>query len=276
MIDFYNREHWYFLFMHQNEYKLTFLNNIHPIWVALFVQLVVAFLVKGMLLIMPVWIIGMHFTAWWLSCQVIGVVVLSRWLALPVWWLWIQALFPLALYVGFTQTLVSTTWFGGIALFLLLIFSAVLGDRVPLYLTNAKTHKALVALAEAYQVHSMADLGAGLGGVVRALAAVGVQAQGVEYSPVLATIARAWCAWFGLGRVYQGDLWLADIRAVDMVYVFLSPVPMSRLWEKAQKEMKSGSILVSNSFPVEGVEPDDVWQLNDGRETLLYIYRIKK
>lgn len=134
--------------------------------------------------------------------------------------------------LGATQTLIDPLWFALGALLLMLVFSAVLKDRVPLYLTNKSTHQALVELAQTYQVKSMLDLGSGLGGVVRALAKVGIEAKGVEYSPVLAWFSQVWCRWSGLGQVSRGDMWQTDLSQVDMVYVFLSPVPMTRLWQR--------------------------------------------
>jgi hypothetical protein len=50
---------------------------------------------------------------------------------------------------------------------------------------------------------------------------------------------------------------------------------MTALWQKAKVEMKSGSILVSNSFAIPDIEPDDVWELADARQTQLFIYVIK-
>jgi hypothetical protein len=97
----------------------------------------------------------------------------------------------------------------------------------------------------------------------------------VEFSPVLAVLSNAICRLVGKGRVIRGDMWQQDLSQLDLVYVFLSPVPMSAIWQKAQAEMKSGAVLVSNSFAVPNVEPDDVWVLADERETQLFIYVIK-
>jgi hypothetical protein len=47
------------------------------------------------------------------------------------------------------------------------------------------------------------------------------------------------------------------------VYAFLSPVPMAEVWRKASTELRPGALLVSNSFPVEGVEPEQVIEVDD-------------
>jgi hypothetical protein len=70
----------------------------------------------------------------------------------------------------------------------------------------------------------------------------------------------------------RGDFWHHPLGPYDMVYAFLSPLPMPRLWEKAKAEMRPGSLLVSNSFPVPDVEPQRVIEIADRRGTRLYCY----
>jgi len=260
--------------MHQNSTNNTILNKVHPLWVVLIVQVVSLMLVKTTAVRWVDLLSALSYVQGFLLMQMSLAVLMTWLLGLPRWWLWVQAVLPVGVYWGATQNWVDPLWFAVFALVLMLVFSSVLKDRVPLYLTNGITHDALVELVNSYQVHSVLDLGSGLGGVVRALARAGVHAQGVEYSPFLAMLSNGWCRWQGLGSVSQGDMWQTDLSRVDMVYVFLSPVPMSRLWQKACKEMKAGSLLVSNSFAIAEVEPEAVWELSDQRATHLFIYRI--
>ena len=69
------------------------------------------------------------------------------------------------------------------------------------------------------------------------------------------------------------SLWREPLGDYDVVYCFLSPAPMAELWAKARREMRPGSLLVSNSFPIEGVTPDAVIEVPDRRRTRLYLYR---
>lgn len=260
--------------MHQNNTKKSFLDSMHPLWLVLLIQMTSVLLIKATSVFWAPLLSGLAYAHVFLACQVGLVLLLSGLLGLPRWWLWVQALLPIGLYWGATQTLVDPLWFALSAALLMLIFSAVLKDRVPLYLTNDTTHQALVALVQTYQVRAVLDLGSGLGGVVRALARAGIDVKGVEYSPLLALLSNQLCRWRGEGQISQGDMWQTDLGQVDMVYVFLSPVPMTRLWQKACAEMKSGALLVSNSFAIEGVEPLEVWELSDKRQTRLFIYQI--
>ena len=51
----------------------------------------------------------------------------------------------------------------------------------------------------------------------------------------------------------------------NVVYAFLSPVPMPALWAKARREMKPGSRFISHSFEVPGEFPQRVIPV-EGRE----------
>ncbi|MCF8468069.1 MAG: class I SAM-dependent methyltransferase [Sneathiella sp.] len=192
----------------------------------------------------------------WVAGQVIAppLLVLALALHLPVW------IFPLIL------------------LLLVLVFWNVAGGRVPLYLTNRATSAALLKLLpEKTPVH-FADLGSGLGGTLRHLArnAPASKFTGLETAPL--PFALSW----GLGKLGGTsnlsfrfrDIFKQDLGEFDVVYCFLSPVPMPRLYEKAQAEMKPGSLFVSNSFTVPGQAPDDIVEVADRRKTKLLLWRM--
>jgi hypothetical protein len=65
-----------------------------------------------------------------------------------------------------------------------------------------------------------------------------------------------------------------DLSQHDVVYAYLSPVPMALLWRKVRKEMHPGSILISNSFVVPGIEPEITLKLGDFGGSTLYLWRI--
>jgi hypothetical protein len=261
--------------MHQKKTKIAILFFKNPLWLALFIQLMVFVSLSLSLPYLAQWIIPPYHPLWIVFAQAGLVLIVSFVAKMPYWWLWIQALLPIGLFAGLSQTYVPFYAFGVLALLLMLVFSNVLGERVPLYLSNRITHRALSLLVMERHIKTAVDLGSGLGGVVRALAASGVDATGVEFSPVLAVLSNAICRLVGKGHVIRGDMWQQDLSRYDLVYVFLSPVPMPAIWQKAQVEMRVGSVLVSNSFAVSDVEPDDVWVLADGRETQLFIYVMK-
>ncbi|MEA3405916.1 MAG: hypothetical protein U9R28_09290 [Pseudomonadota bacterium] len=201
---------------------------------------------------------------------------------LPSWWRWIQFVIPIGLFAAIEFEV--NPWLGMAGFVVLwLIFANASKERVPLYLTNRTTRQAFTELIKQVQASqkgaesnvTFMDLGCGLGGnVVFMSQQPGVsQSQGVETAPIPYLIARIFTALRG-GQVFAQDLWKTPIKDCSIVYAFLSTEPMPRLWEKAKSEMQPGSIFVSNSFPVPGVDPNEIWELPDSRQTKLFIYNL--
>ncbi|WP_377288991.1 hypothetical protein [Rhizobium sp. SG2393] len=198
---------------------------------------------------------------------------LTRLAGLPVWWIWIGAGFPLAIWLTLMTAGTLPAWPFGLAFLLLsLVFSNTARERVPLYLTNRVTAEALKGLMRERGLTSALDLGSGLGDVVRALDGEGRTARGVETAPFAFALSWLFSRLTGRGSIARVSLWETDLGDSDLVYAFLSPEPMPALFEKARRQMKPGSLFVSNSFAVPEVEADEVWELSDRRGTRLYLY----
>jgi hypothetical protein len=67
---------------------------------------------------------------------------------------------------------------------------------------------------------------------------------------------------------------MAKLGDYDVVYAFLSPAPMPRLWEKVQAEMQPGNLFISNSFPVPGATPDRIIEVDCTPPRPLYCYQL--
>lgn len=151
-------------------------------------------------------------------------------------------------------------------------------EKVPLYLTNPRTKRAIADLVPLGEGRKVVDLGCGLGGVVAAVARARPDAEvlGVETAPLSYLIASLRIALFGPrnARIQFRSIWDTDVSEADLVYAFLSPAPMERLNNKLRAEMKAGSLFVSNSFAVPGKEPDEVVAVDDGRQTQLLIWKM--
>jgi SAM-dependent methyltransferase len=197
----------------------------------------------------------------------------SHKLEAPRWWLAIHLGF-LPLVVLASRLAVAPGWYLAAFVLLLLVFWRTDRSRVPLYLSNAATADAVVALLPDTPCHVI-DLGCGSGGLLRRLAKARPDCDflGIEHAPLTWLWARL--ATLGLPncRVRLGDFWAQHLGLFDVVYAFLSPAPMARLGAKADGEMRTGSLLVSNSFPVPDREPARVVEVEDPRRTRLYCYR---
>lgn len=196
----------------------------------------------------------------------------------PVWWRVIHFGFlPLAWAV--VQLRIEPGWFLAAFVVSLLVFRGAVTGRVPLYLSNARTAARLAQLAEERRAERLIDLGAGIGSVAfRVARARPVMAvTGVENAPLTWAVGEAIRRWRGLRAVdwRYGGLWEVGLGGFDLVYAFLSPEPMPALWDKARAEMAPGSLLVSNSFPVPGIEPWSILEVEDDRGTRLYCYLLQ-
>lgn len=193
----------------------------------------------------------------------------------PIWWLWIHALFAPSAW-AVSRLDIPPGWFLLAFIVLLLFFRGAVNGRIPLYLSNAATISTLAELFRQHQGRRFADLGAGIASTLAPLARTFPDKQftGVENAPASWAIGRFRTR--GMRNILwrHADLWDEPLANYDGVYAFLSPEPMEALWQKALREMKPGSILVSNTFAIPDVPPSQIVQVDDSRQTRLYCYRI--
>ncbi len=203
-----------------------------------------------------------------------GAAILTAKFGLPSWWRWIQFLMPVALYVGLLSGF-DPLWALVLFVVVWLVFSNAFKERVPLYLTNETTRQALKTLVKAKQDIHFLDLGCGLGGNVTFMSQLKAvsESHGVETAPIPYLLSKVYTFFRG-GQTFAMDLWKTDLAYYDVVYAFLSPEPMPKLWKKVKDEMVPGSTFVSNSFAIPDVEPSEIWELSDSRKTILYIYQL--
>jgi SAM-dependent methyltransferase len=169
--------------------------------------------------------------------------------------------------------------YGSVFGLLLLVYWSTFRTRVPLYLSNAATWRAIEALlpaSDATRPLRFIDLGCGLGGLLSYLAARRPHDRfiGVELAPLPALISALRLARYPHCSVHWRSFWKIDLSETDVAFAFLSPVPMSALWQKAVAEMHEGTLFISSSFGVPGQPPDRTVTVADSRQTLLLIWNM--
>lgn len=198
--------------------------------------------------------------------------MISLRLGAPNWWQPIHLAF-MPLVVAVQRLDIAPGWFLAAFVLLLLVFWRTDKSRVPLYLTNSATANALLKLLPATPCRVL-DLGCGDGGLLLRLARARPDCQftGIEHAPLTWLLAKL----RSLGRpnvtIRHGNFWAAPLTQYAVVYAFLSPAPMPRLWVKACTEMAPNALLVSNSFAVPGIEPASTTAVADRRNTRLFLY----
>jgi hypothetical protein len=196
---------------------------------------------------------------------------IGRLFGLERWWFPLNAGFTLLVAAGLMLA-IDPLWYLAAFAILFVTYWSTFRTQVPLFLSNREAVDALATLLPTERPVRLLDIGCGTGTVMAGLAGrmQGDRLRGVEIAPV--PFAIAWLR----GRLSRGafsvtrdDFWCENLADEDVVYAFLSPVPMGALWRKVRAEMRPGSLFVSNTFEVPGVAPDHVIPLGRSGRALL-------
>jgi SAM-dependent methyltransferase len=191
------------------------------------------------------------------------------------WWLVINAVFLPALTTGLKAE-VSPLWAFGALAALVLLYGRIWRSPVPIFFSSRRAQAALAKLLPSDRSISFLDAGCGDGRVLARLALRRPEShfEGIEHAMGLWLAARLRCRTLRTQcRVLRGNLWSRTLTQYDVVYAFLSPVVMERLWEKAQREMRPGTLLVS-AFAVPNISADEHIEVPDVFRTRLHVWRI--
>lgn len=253
-----------------------FLRNRYPAGLALLAQLLALLGVVATLVLLK------QVAGWrlplWPAALLQGVLAagLGHWLGLRRWWLALNFAFVPALLAVQAREW-PAWWFLGAFVLLLLVNWNSLREQVPLYLSGALTRRRLSQrLAGLPAGFRFVDLGCGLAGTLVQLARDYPQARlvGVETAPLVFLCAWLRCLPYRNCRVRYRSLWREALEPYDVVYCFLSPAPMARLWQQARAQMRPGTLLISNSFAIPQVPAQEVIELHDWRHSRLLLWRL--
>lgn len=131
-------------------------------------------------------------------------------------------------------------------------------ERVPLYRSSEEV---AMRLAEVLPPDAhLLDAGSGDGRLALALAVRRPDVQVTAIESAWGSHLFAWLRWLRAGRpgnlhLRCASFWPEDWGRYDAVYVFLSPAPMRRVWDKFRQQARSGALLISNTFEVPEVAP---------------------
>lgn len=197
------------------------------------------------------------------------------------WWIIIQLLFAPALVLMLTLN-IPPGFFLVAFLIMLTVYWSTFRTQVPLYLSSNKVWHALEGLLPPQNPDlnfRFIDLGSGLGGVLTHLARVRPDGHysGIESAPLPLLWSRLRIRTYSNCEVHWGSIWddqLCNLAQYDVVFAYLSPVPMERLWRKAHTEMRPGTLFISSTFTIPGHEPDERIQIDDLHQSTLLLWRM--
>lgn len=189
------------------------------------------------------------------------------------WWL--------AIHLGFSPLLllapalgIAPGWYLAAFALLALIYWSSFRTRVPLYLSNHATATAVAGLLAPDRPQRVLDLGSGTGSLLLPLARLRPDCEftGLETAPAPYLVSCMRAQRLHNLRFARSDFFRHSWAGYDLIYSFLSPVPMKQVWDKARREMDEHCVLVSNSFAIPGVEPAVIVDVDDTRATRLFVY----
>ena len=210
-----------------------------------------------------------------LLCGLIAI-SFSHFAGLARWWLPIQLLFAPALVLMLKLNIPPGVFLAAFFI-LLVVYWSTFRTQVPLYLSSNKVWHALENfLPDAKAGFRFIDLGSGLGGVLTHLA--NVRPDGYYSGVESATLPFLW-SWLRIRayrncEVHWGSLWECDLAKYDVVFAYLSPVPMKQLWHKASAEMRPETVFISSTFSVPDQAPHETMQVDDLHHSTLLIWRM--
>ena len=208
--------------------------------------------------------------------QGVAAALLGRFLGLPAWWVPLNFALPVFAW-GAGALAIDPLWYlaaFGAAFFV--FGTATIRSGVPLYLSGNTALEGLCTLLPATAPLRVLDAGSGIGTMVAYVSERRPDAcvTGIESALgpwLLSRLRAALCA--GRFQVSLDDFWDVDFGRYDVVYAYLSPAAMPRLWNKARRDMRPGTLLVSNRFEIAG-QPATRTIQPGGRADRLYVWRM--
>lgn len=252
------------------------LSRLPPSITALLLQLVALALAMLSLRLADLKIEPLYFA---LVCGLLAA-LLSHLAGLARWWLLIQLLFAPALVLMLSFNFPSSIFLAAF-LVMLLVYWTTFRSQVPLYLSSKRVWQTLEELLPPVQTDkkfTFIDIGSGMGGVLTHLSTVRPDGRyyGVEIAPLpyLFSWLRIKSGRYPGCHVIWGSLWDCDFAHYDVVFAYLSPVPMEKLWLKVQREMRPGTLFISNTFAVPEHPPQYAITLDDMHHSALNIWHM--
>jgi len=79
-------------------------------------------------------------------------------------------------------------------------------------------------------------------------------------------------------KIFYKNFFKEDLSQADYVFCYLLPIEMSRLQKKFEQELKSGAVVIANSFQIENWQPVKKFVINPkkraGLSNRIYVYKM--
>lgn len=207
--------------------------------------------------------------------QALTAAIFSYLAGMASWWRWIHLCFPLAIW-GMSNWHVPNEFYLAGFIISLSLFWTTFRSQVPFFPSRPVVWQQVARLMPQDKPVRMIDIGSGLGDMSMYIAKVRLDSHivGIEIAPLpwLLSFIRAWIG--HSSAIFKlGDYRKLDFASYDVVFAYLSPAAMQALWEKASKEMRPGSLLISHEFEIPGVTPS-LCVAGDKQSPAIYVWQL--
>lgn len=143
-------------------------------------------------------------------------------------------------------------------------------NHAPYVPTSLDALKEMLKAANPKKGQAFIDLGAGDGRAVEiANEEFKMNASGYEVNPMLCILAKLR---YGI-KLHNKNMFEADISDSDIIFVYLFPRLLKKLAPKLNKECKEGTIIISYTFKIKGLE-DKLYKTIEVENNRVYYYRM--
>lgn len=149
-------------------------------------------------------------------------------------------------------------WTALFILFLLFAYYWIWGmfKGAPYYPSKKSSVEQILKQLNRLSKPNIAELGAGDGRVAIAAAKKGYKVTAFEINPILTIISRVLSKLHGVElEIRQENFLNTDLSEFNVLITYLYPGIMNKLEEKINREMKPGSVIISNTFRFKELKP---------------------
>lgn len=256
--------------------------NLRPATLAVLIQLVACVLVSLFIQdIHPAWLYSANFPVfgiwfWFALAQATLALIMAFITNMANWWRWIHFIFPLSLWL-MSQWQIPNVIYLVSFLISLSLYWTTFRTQVPFFPSSKTVWQQVLALIPDDKSMHIIDIGSGFGGMSLHVARQrpNCLVEGAEVAPLPWLISFLRTKLSGSSAKFKfGDYHQLDFSNYDLVFAYLSPAAMSDLWKKAKLEMRSGALLMSYEFGIEGVESSKTIECGD-KNNILYVWNIE-
>ncbi len=165
-----------------------------------------------------------------------------------------------------------------IATLLMLVTAMVsLFIRVPFVPTKKRVMEKMIEISGLKKNDVVYDLGCGDGRLLfEAEKKNTIRAEGYELAPIPYLLARLKKIMRrSKTTIHMANFFNANLKDANIIFCYLGPETMERLYKKIKEECKKGTRIISNTFTVKGVKPTKTWTKNpELKLPNIYLYEI--